>query len=254
MEYTVKALAELAGVTPRTLRWYDRQGLVKPGRLTEAGYRLYGEEEVDRLQTVLFYRELGLELSAIKALLDRPGFDRGRALEEHLRALEEKRARLDALILTVRRTIASERGEYIMTDKEKFEGFKREALAENESKYGDELREKYSGEVLEASRERFSKLTREQYDRMTALEGEIRARLEGAVSAGEDPAGAEGQAITALHREWLGFTLPGYTPELHRGLGEMYVADERFTAYYDRAVPGCAAFLRQAIGAYTREM
>ena len=66
MEYTVKALAELAGVTPRTLRWYDRQGLLKPLRTTEAGYRIYGPEQVDRLQTILFYRELGLELKDIR--------------------------------------------------------------------------------------------------------------------------------------------------------------------------------------------
>ena len=76
MEYTVKALAELSGVTPRTLRWYDRLGLLKPGRLTQAGYRLYGPAEVDRLQQILFYRELGLELSAIRRLLDDPAFDR----------------------------------------------------------------------------------------------------------------------------------------------------------------------------------
>lgn len=76
MEYTVKALADLAGVTPRTLRWYDRIGLLKPLRTTEAGYRLYGPAQLDRLQDILFYRELGLDLASIRTILDDPAFDR----------------------------------------------------------------------------------------------------------------------------------------------------------------------------------
>ena len=83
MEYTVKALADLAGVTPRTLRWYDRIGLLKPLRTTEAGYRLYGPAQLDRLQDILFYRELGLDLASIRTILDDPGFDRQAALQSH---------------------------------------------------------------------------------------------------------------------------------------------------------------------------
>ena len=83
MEYTVKALADLAGVTPRTLRWYDRIGLLKPLRTTEAGYRLYGPAQLDRLQDILFYRELGLDLASIRTILDDPAFDRQAALQSH---------------------------------------------------------------------------------------------------------------------------------------------------------------------------
>lgn len=254
MEYTVKALAELSGVTPRTLRWYDAQGLLKPGRATEAGYRLYGPAEVARLQQILFYRELGLELSAIRAALDDPKFDRQAALQSHLAALEDRRARLDALILTVSKTIAETKGGQLMSDKEKFEGFKREALAENEAKYGRESREKYGEEAVEASSKRFANLTEEQYGIMTAMGEELQAKLETAVRAGLDPAGAEGAAIAALHRDWLSFTWDRYTPEAHAGLAELYVADERFTAHYDKAVPGCARFLRDAIAAYTKNL
>ena len=105
MEYTVKALAKLAGVTPRTLRWYDREGLLKPLRTTDAGYRIYGPKQVDRLQLILFYRALGLELSAIRSMLDDPRFDRLTALQSHLAELEARRARLDELILTVRKPL-----------------------------------------------------------------------------------------------------------------------------------------------------
>ena len=95
MEYTVKALADLAGVTPRTIRWYDRTGLLKPCRTTASGYRIYGPAEVDRLQTILFYRELDLPLSNIQTLLDDPSFDRLAALQSHLAELETRREHLD---------------------------------------------------------------------------------------------------------------------------------------------------------------
>ena len=84
MEYIVKALAELAGITPRTLRWYDQKGLLKPRRTTGAGYRLYGPREVDRLQDILFYKEMGLGLEAVRELLDAPGFDRLEALQSQI--------------------------------------------------------------------------------------------------------------------------------------------------------------------------
>lgn len=252
MEYTVKQLAELSGVTPRTLRWYDQTELLKPGRTTGAGYRLYGTAEVDRLQQILFYRELGLELSEIRSILDDPGFNRQAALQSHLSALNKRREQLDALILTVTKTIESEKGERIMTDQEKFENFQQEKIAENEKAYGSEIRQKYGDEAVDASNKRFAGLTQEQYANMEALGADILRRLEGAVQAGEDPAGAMGREIAALHREWLSYTWPGYSPEAHRGLAESYVADPRFTAYYDKNTSGCAAFLRDAVAGYTK--
>lgn len=249
MEYTIKALADLAGVTTRALRWYDKEGLLKPCRATEAGYRLYGPGEVDRLQQILFYRELGLELGEIRRILDDPGFDRKAALQSHLGALEERRTRLDSLILTVQNTL---KGGHNMSDKEKFEGFQEKALRENEEKYGTEIRQKYGEDTIKKSNKMFQNLTEEQFAEMNAIAEEIQTRLEQAVTAGLDPAGEEGLALGALHRKWLDFTWPSYSPEAHRGLGEMYVADERFTAHYDGKTPGCAAFLRDAIAAYAK--
>lgn len=251
MEYTVKALAELAGVTPRTLRWYDQKGLLKPRRTTEAGYRLYGPEEVDRLQAILFYKELGLELEAVREILDAPGFDRLAALQSHLAALEARRQRLDALILTVEKTIDEAKGGTPMSDKEKFEAFKRRAVEANEERYGKEVREKYGDKAAEGSNAKLLSMTEEEHRQWKALEEEILSALAAAVRSGEDPAGAEGRRIAELHRRWLCCTWTAYTPQAHRGLAELYTADARFTAYYDREVPGCAAFLRQAVQAYT---
>ena len=163
MEYTVKALADLAGVTPRTLRWYDRIGLLKPLRTTEAGYRLYGPAQLDRLQDILFYRELGLDLASIRTILDDPAFDRQAALQSHLAELEARRARLDDLILTVQRTINDIKGGTKMTDQEKFEAFKRRTVEANETAFGQEIREKYGDEEMDRANACVLALTQEEY-------------------------------------------------------------------------------------------
>lgn len=251
MEYTVKALAELAGVTPRTLRWYDRTGLLKPLRTTEAGYRLYGPKQLDRLQDILFYRELGLDLASIRTILDDPAFDRQAALQSHLTELKVRRARLDELILTVQRTIDNIKGGTKMTDQEKFDAFKRRVIAANEAAFGQEIRQKYGDAEADRANACVLALTQEEYEAWKALGGEIHAALAAAVGAGADPAGPEGQRIAQLHRRWLSYSWEAYTPQAHAGLAELYVSDPRFTAYYDREVPGCAAFLRDAVRAYT---
>ncbi len=252
MEYTVKALAKLAGVTPRTLRWYDREGLLKPLRTTDAGYRIYGPKQVDRLQLILFYRALGLELSAIRSMLDDPRFDRLTALQSHLAELEARRARLDELILTVRKTIAEATGGTPMTDQEKFEAFKRRVVAANEEAYGREIRAKYGDAEADRANACVLALTQEEYHQWKALGGEIHTALVAAVQAGADPAGPEGQHIAALHRRWLSYSWEAYTPQAHAGLADLYISDPRFTAYYDWEIPGCAAFLRDAVITYTK--
>lgn len=251
MEYTVNGLARLSGLTPRTLRWYDREGLLKPCRVTGAGYRIYGPREVDRLQEILFYRELDLSLEEIRVILDSPGFDRKAALQSHLKGLREKRERLDRLIAAVERTLLNEKGEISMTDKEKFDAFKADLVAQNEARYGKEVKEKYGETALKESGDKLMGLTEEAYQAWKALEEEILSALSAAVRTGEDPTGAEGKRISELHRRWLGYTLPNCTPQIQRGLAGMYVEDERFTAYYDREIPGCAQFLRDAVAAHS---
>ena len=252
MEYTVKALADLSGVTARTLRWYDQKGLLKPLRVSDAGYRIYGPEQVDRLQLILFYRALGLELSAIRSLLDDPGFDRLAALQSHLAELVGRREQLEKLILTVRKTIEEAKGGTAMSDQEKFEAFKRRAVEANERAYGAEIRAQYGDTEVDRANACVLSLTQEEYNQWKSLGDEILAALAAAVRSGEAPSGLEGQRIAALHRRWLSYSWEAYTPQAHAGLAELYVCDSRFTAYYDREVSGCAAFLRDAILAYTK--
>jgi len=247
MEYTVKQLAELSGVSVRTLHHYHQIGLLVPSRFSSAGYRLYGTAEVDRLQQILFYRELGFALSDISALLDDPNFDRNAALQSHLSALKAQQTRLNALILTVEKTIQQETGGIQMTDPEKFEGFKTALIEENEARYGDEIRSRYGDETVNQSNAKIGSMTPAQYEAWKQLEQEIHTGLEQAVLNHDTPDGETGKQLTALHRRWLSFTWSSYSPAAHKGLAQMYVCDARFTACYDRKVPGCAAFLRDAI-------
>lgn len=138
-----------------------------------------------------------------------------------------------------------------MTDKEKFEAFKRRAVEVNEEQYGREIREKYGREAVEGSNAKLLSMTEEEHGQWKALEMEILSALEAAVRSEENPAGKEGRRIAELHRRWLSCTWTAYTPQAHRGVAELYTADARFTAYYDKEVPGCAAFLRDAVRAYT---
>ena len=247
MEYSIQQLSRLSGVTTRTLRWYDEIGLLKPSRVAESGYRYYSGAEVDRLQDILYYRALGVELAQIKECLDNPSFDRLAALRSHLIALETEQKRLQALIRSVKDTIRAQERNEIMSDAQKFEAFKERVVAHNEQTYGAEIRAKYGDEQVDAAHAAVMGLTQAQYEEWSRLGQEIQNRLEEAVQAGLSPQSEQGRAITDLHRRWLTITGNRYDPAKHRGIAEFYVTDERFTAYYDRQVPGCARFLRDAV-------
>jgi len=254
LEYTVKRLAGLAGISARTLRFYDEIGLLKPARVSASGYRIYGQKEVDALQQILLYRELGMELSAITAVMHSPGFDRKKALRAHLEALEAQKERLSLLIDNVRQTIQAEEGNMKMNDKEKFKGFLQNLVDENEQKYGKEAREKYGDKAVDESNRKMLNLSKERYDEMQALSASINALLERAVREGLSPEGEAGLEAALAHKRWLTFTWPQYTVQAHRGLAQMYLDDERFTKHYDGNVPGCAAFLKAAVDAHAEAL
>jgi DNA-binding transcriptional MerR regulator len=250
MEYTVQKLASLAGVSARALRYYDEIGILKPARINSSGYRIYGQKEVDRLQQILFYRELGVGLDSIKNIVTAPDFDGTAALREHHEKLLQKRQQLDILIANVERTIALTEGRITMSDREKFEGFKKNIIEENEKKYGKEIREKHGEDTIEKSYAKLMNMTQEQYTEVTKLNEQLMATLAEAFKTG-DPAGELAQKTAELHKKWLTYYWDEYSKEAHAGLAQMYVEDERFTAYYDKEQPGTAAFLRDAILIYT---
>ncbi len=250
MEYTVQKLGRLAGISTRTLRYYDEIGLLKPARINTSGYRIYGRQEVDRLQQILFYRELDVGLEDIKAIVDSPEFDARHALSRHREQLLAKRRQLDALIANLDLTLAYQEGMTNMSDEQKFEGFKQRLIDDNEEKYGKEIRAKYGDEQVDKSNAKIKNMTKEQHEEIERLSNDIHETLAQAFATG-DPAGELAQKAADLHRRWLTFHWDQYSKEAHAGLAQMYVDDERFRAYYDKDQPGVAQFLRDAVRIYT---
>lgn len=250
MEYTVQKLARLAGISTRTLRYYDEIGLLKPAMINSSGYRIYGKDEVDRLQQIMFYRDLGVELESIKMILASPSFDFSAALHEHHANLLSRKQQLDILIENVEKTIGMTEGRILMSDKEKFEGFKQKLIDDNETKYGSEIREKYGEEVVERSNQKLKNMSEEQYASIEKLSNELNGTLKLACTDG-NPSSDLAQKACELHKKWLQNFWETYSKEAHMGLAQMYVDDERFKAYYDNIAPGCAEFLRDAMRIYT---
>jgi len=251
MEYTSNKLSKLSGVSARTLRYYDEIGLLKPVRVATSGYRMYGQNELDTLQQILFYRELGFPLEEIKSILYATDYDRERAFQHHLTKLGKKRERLDVLIHNVKKSISAMKGETAMNDNEKFEGFKQSLIDDNEQKYGSEIRGKYGDAAVDASNAKLKGLTQEQYDEGERLRSAYEEALKSAFDTG-NPAGELAQTTCDLHRQWLCVFNPNYSREYHMGLADMYATDERFKAYYEKIKPGCAEFLREAVRIYCK--
>ncbi|MFC0274403.1 MerR family transcriptional regulator [Metabacillus herbersteinensis] len=249
MEYTITKLAQLANVSARTLRYYDEIGLLKPARVNSSGYRIYGQQEVDLLQQILFYRELDVSLETIMDIVSQPTFDQNAALKQHYTKLKQKRTRLDKLIATIEKTIGNKEGVINMKDKEKFAGFKEKMINENEEKYGDEIRGKYGNDTIDAANAKLRGMSEEDFSAMNNLEKEVLSLLKQAYAT-NDPASPLAQEAAEKHKQWLMYSWPSYSKEAHAGLAELYVADERFTSYYDKIVSGGTEFLRDAILIY----
>ena len=247
MEYTIQELAQLSGVSTRTLRYYDEIGLLKPARANEAGYRFYGQFEVDMLQQILFYRALDMKLATIQEIIRAPDFQHTEALKTHRTALLQRKEQLERILQTVEKTIQSIEEEQPMTNEEKFNGFKDKLIEENEKQYGQEIRSKYGNKTVDASNAKFRNMTEEQYEAMQQLEQQLFDRLKEAMEIG-DTKNDVAMEVAELHKRWLSFSWSQYSKEAHAGIAQMYIADERFTAYYDERVsPGATTFLHDAI-------
>ena len=246
MEYTIQKLAQMAGITTRTLRYYDEIGLLAPKRISSSGYRIYGGEQIDALQQILFFRKMGVSLDDIKKIISKTDFDRSAALESHREALLEQRRQIDLMIGNIDRTLAAQKGECTMDDSEKFEGLKKGLIDENEKKYGAEIRARYGDETVNASNEKLAGMSKGDYGVAEKLSQEILEKLKEAMVQG-DAKGEKARQLAELHRQWLQMYWKSYSKEAHAGLAQMYVDDERFAQYYDSVGAGAAVFLRDAI-------
>jgi len=245
MGLTVKAVADLAGISIRTLHHYDDIGLLKPADTSASGYRLYSQQDLERLQQILFFRELGFSLQEIGAIISDPGFDRHQALLGHRALLRERQERLERLIRTVDRTLESMEREMTMNQeemKELFDGF-------DHSQYEDEARQRWGGsKEYEESAKRTKRYTKADWTAIKEESGKIYQALAGLMD--RSPEDAEVQKWIGRWHEHINKWFYTCSLEVFRGLGEMYVQDERFTKNIDKTKPGLAIFLRDGMRVY----
>lgn len=235
----VKEVAGLVGISVRTLHYYDRIGLLKPDTKTEAGYRVYSDNNLETLQQILFFRELDFPLKKIKEIMYRPSFDRVQALELQKKMLHEKRERLDQMIQTVDKTIQHMRGEKDMTVQEKFEGFDF-----SHNPYEQEARELFGDQAVVQSNKKIDNMLDEEKEMFKEKFNEIYTDL--ARVRHESPDSDIAQAEIKKWYEYLN-QIGNYSLEAFKGLGEMYVADERFSKNIDQFGKGLARFMCDAM-------
>lgn len=241
--YTVKTVADLAGVTVRTLHHYDHIGLLQPESVSPSGYRLYSDADLEQLQQILFFRELGFGLKEIRDILHSPKFDRREALLEHRRLLREKKARLERLIEAVEQTIASMDGGKEVPKEDMFLAFDNERMEE----YRVEAGERW-GSVVDESYEGLAKLSEGE---QSALWAEAQAITLGMADLMDrNPTDPEVLALVDRWYKLMNEHFWSCSVKAFGNLGEMYVADSRFAEFYDRVRPGLAAFMRDAMRAY----
>jgi DNA-binding transcriptional MerR regulator len=240
--YTVKQLSDLAGVSVRTLHYYDEIGLLKPSSVRENGYRSYSDDAMFRLQQVLFYRELDLDLMQIKMIINNPEFNLVTALQSHRAQLQEKIDRLQTLISTVDTTILHLIGEVNMSNKKVFEGF-----SEEKQKQYEEEAQNLWGDKVKQSTQLWNSYSEQKKQQIMQEGNDIYADIAANMSKG--PQSPEVQAILVRWHQHLRYF---YEPSLQilRGLGEMYQDNPDFNTNFAGLHPDLPAFLKQAITYY----
>ncbi len=246
MPYTVKQLADLAGVSPRTLHYYDEIALLKPSSHGENRYRYYDEQAMLRLQQILFYRELGLSLAEIRDVLDRPDFDVLNALLTHKAALQKRVRRLERLIATVDDTLDYLTGGKRMSEDQIFEGFSEEQQEE----YAQQARQRWDPELVNRSMKLWKSYSPEKkqqiMDEGQAVYVDILAHME----AGQEPGSADVQnCLARWHQHMRYFYEPTWA--ILRGLGQGYASDPAFRATFEKMHPELPDYLNAAIQIYT---
>lgn len=241
----VKEVANLVGISVRTLHHYDEIGLLTPDHTTEAGYRLYSENNLETLQQILFFRELGFPLKKIKEIVQSPLFDREEAFTLHRKMLVEKKVRIDQMIETLDKTIQHAKGEIQMSRQEKFKGFDF-----THNPYEKEARERWGNQAVEQSNVKIGEMSKDDTnsmsDEMNSIYRKLARLREGSPSSDE--------AQSAI-KEWYDLLnkMGNYSLDAFKGLGQMYVDDVRFTKNIDQFGEGLSIFMRDAMAIYANQ-
>ncbi|MFF5982800.1 MerR family transcriptional regulator [Streptomyces olindensis] len=246
MSYSVGQVAGFAGVTVRTLHHYDAIGLLVPSERSHAGHRRYGDADLDRLQQILFYRELGFPLDEVAVLLDDPEADPRAHLRRQHDLLTARIERLTKMAAAVEHAMEAREMGINLTPEEKFEVFG----DKDPEQYADEAEARWGGtDQYAESQRRVARYTKEDWQRIQDQSADWGERYGALMAAGEPPAGEAAMALAEEHRQHICTWYYECSYDIHRGLGEMYVSDERFKAFYESMRPGLAEHLRDAIAA-----
>lgn len=245
---SISELASKAGISVRTLRYYDQIGLLTPAR-RDNDYRIYGEAEVHKLQHILLLRSCGLPLADISAALSSDDFNLAEKLVEHLDALTVQKGITDRAIETTKRVLDGLEAFDAMNDDERFEELKKSSVAKFEDEFGTEARNLYGDAAIDGANERMLNMSKLAWDAKEELEQRVKDALVKAM-ASDDPASPESRMLAELHAQWIRahWGEDGYTPEAHRSLVEGYLNDPRFVDYYDSTCgEGATEFLKDAV-------
>lgn len=247
MPHKVKEVADLVGVSVRMLHHYDKIGLLKPAMVSEAGYRLYTEADLEKLQQIMFFRELDFGLQEIKSILESPNFDRREAMKKHKELLSAQKERLEKIIETVDKTLVSLEGGREMDKKEMFGAFDMSTIEEHKAKYAEEARQRWGQtDAYKESQNRAAKYTKEDWAKISTEVNAIYSKVAVLMDA-KEPEDPEVQELVRQWQEHISTYFYHCPPEMLRGLGDLYVSDERFTKNIDKYRAGLAAFLRDAM-------
>lgn len=247
VERTIGEVARLAHISVRTLRHYDAVGLLEPSARSEAGYRLYAPADLERLQQILFFRELDFGLADIRRIMADPGFDRRRALAAQRTLLAARARRLDSVVAAVDEALeALEKGTTMAAD-DLFGVFGDFDPAD----YDEEVRRRWGGsDAYAESARRTARYTKADWQAIKVERDGITAAFVDALDRGLAPDDPAVQAIVERHWQHLARWFYTPTPEMYAGLGDLYVGDPRFTRNIDRTRPGLAAYQRAAMRRY----
>ena len=230
-------------MTVRALHHYDEIGLLSPSDRSEAGYRLYSYADLERLQEVLVWRQLGFSLAEIKALLDEPGYDRGSALRRQRELVELQIERLGTTARAIDAALEAHRSGTRLKETTMFEGF-------DPSEYEDEARERWGHtEAYRESARRTAEYGEREWQQIRAEFEEIVRSFAGLLAAGQPATGEAARAVAERHRRHITRWFYPCSPGMHRGLAEMYISDERFKQNYERQAAGLAAYVHDATNA-----
>ncbi|BBC35559.1 Transcriptional activator TipA [Streptomyces graminofaciens] len=246
MSYTVGQVAGFAGITVRTLHHYDEIGLLVPSERTHAGHRRYGDADLDRLQQILFYRELGFPLDEVATLLDDPQADPQTQLRRQYALLTARIEKLRKMAAAVEHAMEARKMGINLTPEEKFEVFG----DKDPEEHAEEAERRWGGtEAYAESQRRAASYTKDDWKRMQAEVASWGERYDALMAVGEPATGQRAMDMAEEHRQHITKWFYECTYEIHQGLAEMYVSDERFKEFYDSMRPGLAEHLREAITA-----